>query len=291
MTCAVCHIPDQAFVDGQAIALSYPTTKSWRNTQTIINSAYYKFLFHDGRVKSLEEQALGPVAASFEMNLNADYLVEKLRVVPEYAEAFQRAFGGEVTKERIAMALASFERTIVSRNAPIDRYLRGDEKALSPAAKKGLALFTGKGDCVRCHNGQNLADDKFHALGVPDNPDIADDPRMLATLRYVARMSGIPEYRTLTEDLGRYLITKDKKDWKAFRTHTLREIAKTAPYMHNGIFATLDEVIDFVDAGGGKGNSELKPRGLTKEEKSYLKTFLVEALTGEEIRIEYPRIP
>lgn len=291
MTCAVCHIPDQGFVDGQSIALSYPTTKSWRNTQTIINSAYYKFLFHDGRASSLEEQALGPLSASFEMNLSADYLEEKIRVVPEYVELFEKAFGGEVTKERIAMALASFERTIVSGNTPLDRYLRGERDALSPAAKKGLAVFTGKGKCVQCHNGQNLADDKFHALYVPDNPDIVEDPRMLATLRYVAKKSGIPEFRTLTEDLGRYLITKDKKDWKAFRTHSLREVSRTAPYMHNGIFATLQEVIDFFDAGGGKGNTELKPLGLSKQEKDDLKTFLVEGLTGEDIKIQAPRIP
>jgi len=99
------------------------------------------------------------------------------------------------------------------------------------------------------------------------------------------------DYRNLNEDPGRYLITNDKKDWKAFRTPTLREISKTAPYMHNGIFRTLDEVIDFFNGGGGKGNKPLKPLGLTPEEKGYLKIFLLEALTGEDIVIKYPRIP
>ena len=291
MNCAVCHIPDMAFADGQAISLSYPTTKSWRNTQTIINSAYYKYLFHDGRVTSLEGQALSPVSSSFEMNLNIDYLVEKLRVVPEYVEAFLQVFGGEITKERIAMALAAYERTIVSKNAPLDRYLLGDRQALSEDAVKGLSVFTGKGKCIECHHGPHLSDDSFHALHVPENPDIASDPRMLATLRYVAKVSGYSGYRTLNEDLGRYLITGDKKDWRAFRTHSLREIARTAPYMHNGVFSSLDEVIGFIDKGGGPGNRELKPLGLTEQEKAHLKVFLAEALTGEEITTTYPRIP
>jgi cytochrome c peroxidase len=279
------------FADGQAISLSYPTTKSWRNTQTIINSGFYPHLFHDGRAASLEHQALLPVSSSFEMNLNIEYLEEKLRVVPEYDEAFRKAFGGDITKERIAMALAAFERTIVSVNAPLDRYLRGDAAALGSDAKAGLVLFTGKAGCSKCHFGPHLADNKFHALLVPENPDVRNEPRMLATLRYVAKVSGYPDYKTLSEDLGRYLVTKDKKDWKAFRTHSLREISRTAPYMHNGVFKTLDEVIEFMDGGGGKGNTELKPLGLTADEKRQLKAFLTEALTGEEIRITYPDIP
>jgi cytochrome c peroxidase len=291
MNCAACHIPDMGFADGQAISLSYPTTKSWRNTQTIINSGFYPHLFHDGRATSLEHQALLPVSSSFEMNLNIEYLEEKLRVVPEYDEAFRKAFGGDITKERIAMALAAFERTIVSVNAPLDRYLRGDAAALGSDAKGGLVLFTGKAGCSKCHFGPHLADNKFHALLVPENPDVRNEPRMLATLRYVAKVSGYPDYKTLSEDLGRYLVTKDKKDWKAFRTHSLREISRTAPYMHNGVFKTLDEVIEFMDGGGGKGNTELKPLGLTADEKRQLKAFLTEALTGEEIRITYPDIP
>jgi cytochrome c peroxidase len=291
MNCSSCHMPDMAFTDGQNISLSYPTTKSWRNTQTIINAAYYKFLFHDGRVSTLEDQAIMPVASSFEMNLNIDYLEEKIRVVPEYEEAFQKVFGGDVTKERIGMALAAFERTLVSVNAPIDRYLRGEKKALSAEARKGLVLFTGKAKCIDCHYGPLLTDNKFHALYVPENPVIMRDPRMLATMRFIAKVSGYKDFKTLKEDPGRFLITKDPKDWKAFRTHSLREIAKTAPYMHNGYFNTLDEVIDFLDAGGGRGNTELKPLGLTADEKKNLKLFLVEALTGEEIKIDYPRIP
>jgi cytochrome c peroxidase len=291
MSCATCHIPDMAYTDGQEISLSYPTTKNWRNTPTLINIAFFKNLFHDGRVTSLEDQALFPVMSSFEMNLNLDYLEEKLRVVPEYVAAFKQIFGGDISREGVAMAIAAFERTLVSVNAPLDRYLNGDRSALSEDAKKGYELFTGKGKCTECHYGVNLSDDKFHALNIPENPEHLKDPRITATRRFVAKVYHYDEYVTLNEDPGRYLITKDKKDWKAFRTPTLREIAKTAPYMHNGIFATLDEVIEFIDSGGGKGNVALKPLGLSVDEKRQIKRFLIEALSGEDISLIYPLIP
>lgn len=291
MSCATCHMPELAFADGQDISLSYPTTKNWRNSPTLINVAFYRYLFHDGRVKTLEDQALFPMMSAFEMNKNLDYLEEQIRVVPEYVEAFKQVFHGDVTRERIAMAIAAFERTLVSRNAPLDRYLGGDKKALSEEARKGFAIFKGKGKCADCHHGVNLSDDKFYPLHVPENPALLNDPRVTATMRFVAKVYHYKDYRNLTEDPGRYLISKNKKDWKAFRTPTLREIAKTAPYMHNGVFQTLDDVIEFFNKGGGKGNRVLKPLGLAEEEKNSLKAFLVEALAGEEIAIKYPAIP
>jgi cytochrome c peroxidase len=126
---------------------------------------------------------------------------------------------------------------------------------------------------------------------VPENPKLLNDPLVNATMRFVAKVYHYEDYRNLKEDPGRYLITKDKKDWKAFRTPTLRDIAKSAPYMHNGVFSSLEEVIDFFDKGGGGSNIALKPLGLTAEEKKDLKTFLAEALTGEEIVIKFPEIP
>ncbi|HXX57807.1 MAG TPA: cytochrome c peroxidase [Thermodesulfovibrionales bacterium] len=291
MSCATCHDPELAFTDGLDISLSYPTTKNWRNSPTLINVAFQKYLFHDGRAETLEDQALFPMMSAFEMNKNLDYLEEQIRVVPEYAEAFKRVFGGEVTRERIAMAIAAFERTLVSVNSPLDRSLRGDERALSDAARKGLEIFRGKGKCAECHYGINLSDDRFYALNVPENPALENDPRVTATVRFVGKVYHYKDYRTLREDPGRYLITKKSSDWKAFRTPTLREISKTAPYMHNGVFKTLDEVIEFFDQGGGAGNEALQPLGLSAEEKSSLKAFLSEALVGEDIVIKYPEIP
>ena len=291
MSCATCHDPDHAFTDGLDISLSYPTTRNWRNSPTLVNVAFQKFLFHDGRALTLEDQALFPMMSSFEMNRNLDFVEEVIRTVPEYVEAFQKVFNGEPNRERMAMAISAFERTLLSRNTPLERHLKGDKKALSDEARKGLAIFTQKGKCVDCHFGVSLSDDKFYALNVPENPEHQTDPRIAATRRFVAKVYHFEEYRTLTEDPGRYLITKDKKDWKAFRTPTLLEIAKTGPYMHNGIFATLDEVIDFFDRGGGRGNTILKPLKLTDKEKRYLKTFLAEALSGESEIFEYPKVP
>jgi len=291
MNCATCHDPEKGFSDGLEISLSYPTTRNWRNSPTLINVGFQKYLFHDGRSQTLEDQALFPMMSAFEMNRNLDYLEEVIRAVPEYSQSFQKIFGGEVTRVRIGMALAAFERTLVSKNAPLDRHLQGDTTALSDDAKKGLVVFMVKGKCGECHSGVSLSDDRFHALNVPENPDHLTDARITATRRFVAKLNHFDDYRTLNEDLGRYLITKDKKDWKAFKTPTLREIAKTGPYMHNGIFATLEEVIDFIDKGGGKGNDALKPLGLSAAEKAFLKTFLVEALSGEDIVLQYPKLP
>jgi cytochrome c peroxidase len=291
MSCGTCHDPEKGFSDDLAISLSYPTTRNWRNSPTLINVGFQKFLFHDGRAKTLEEQALFPMMSAFEMNQNLDFVEEEIRSVPEYVEAFRKAFGGEVTRERMAMALAAFQRTLVSNNSPLDRFLGGDKKALSTEAAKGYEIFMGKGKCADCHDGVNLADDKFYALHVPENIEQEKDPRVAATRRFVAKVSNYEDYRNLSEDPGRYLVTKDKKDWKAFRTPTLREIAKTGPYMHNGIFETLEQVIDFFDQGGGKGNRVLQPLGLNEQEKKQLKTFMVEALAGADIVVAFPKIP
>ncbi|MEN2994776.1 MAG: cytochrome c peroxidase [Thermodesulfovibrio sp.] len=291
MSCASCHNPEKAFTDGSEISLSYPTTRNLRNAPTLINSAYAKFLFWDGRAKSLEEQAEFPIMSPFEMNQNLDFLEEEIRAVPEYREAFKRVFGQDVNIKLITKAIAAFERTLVSKNAPIDRYLRGDKNALSNEAKKGYQIFKGKGRCIKCHYGAYLSDQKFHALMVPENPKYANEEKFIVTRRYVAKINKYPDYMNVKEDLGRYFNTKKQKDYKAFKTPTLREIAKTAPYMHNGIFKSLDEVIEFFNKGGGKGNKVLKPLNLTEEEKRALKTFLIEALSGEDLDIKPPDIP
>ncbi len=291
MSCSTCHDPEKGFSDDLAISLSYPTTRNWRNSPTLINVGFQTYLFHDGRARSLEEQALFPMMSAFEMNRNLDFLEEVIRSVPEYVDAFRKVFGGEVTRERIAMAIAAFERTIVSVDSPLDRFLRGDQQALSEEAKKGYDVFMGKGKCAECHDGVNLSDDRFHALNVPENIEQERDPRVAATRRFVAKVSHYEDYRNLAEDPGRYLVTKDKKDWKAFKTPTLREIARTGPYMHNGIFETIDQVIEFFDRGGGTGNAVLKPLQLSAEEKKALKAFLAEALVGKEIPFHYPKVP
>lgn len=294
MSCVTCHDPETGYSDRLAISLNYPTTKNWRNSPTLINIAYNNPLFWDGRAKSLEEQALFPMMSAFEMNQNLDFLEEELKGVPEYVDAFQKVFGGEITRQRVAMALASFERTIVSRNAPLDKFLDGDNNALTPEQKKGYEIFTGKGKCIQCHTGANFTDNKFYNIGVPENPVLINDPRVTATMRFTAKVSGYKEYRSLTEDPGRYLVTKDKKDWKAFKTPGLRELALTYPYMHNGVFETVDDVIEFFNTGGGDDKNKtplLAPLNLSDVEKHALKAFLLEALKGDVTVVKMPDVP
>ncbi|GAB4368231.1 MAG: cytochrome c peroxidase [Deltaproteobacteria bacterium] len=294
MSCATCHDPESGYGDRLAVSLSYPTTKNWRNAPTLINVAYRTPLFWDGRAGSLEEQALFPVASAFEMNQNIDFLEEELKEVPEYVEAFRAAFGGEITRERIAMALAAFQRTILSADTPLDRFLRGDRAALTSLQEEGRALFVGKAGCVRCHGGPLLSDGKFHNLGVPEDPSMSADPRVAATRRFVAKVSGYAGYRELSGDPGRFLVTGEPGDWKAFLTPPLRNVAVTGPYMHNGAFRTLSEVIEFYDRGGGddpKKDGFLSPLGLSAGEKEALRAFLAEALSGTVTPVKPPRIP
>nr|MBF0222173.1 cytochrome-c peroxidase [Desulfobulbaceae bacterium] len=291
MSCATCHIPEMLFTDGEAISLSYPTTRNWRNAPTLVNLHYSRFLFHDGRSQSLEEQALFPILSAFEMNQNLDYLEEEIRSVPAYVEEFTLAFGSpDITRERIGAAIAVFEKTLVSKNSPVDRFLQGDSASLSAQSQLGMRIFVGKGKCIECHYGVTVSDDKFHALKVPENPVDQKDPRVSATRRFVAKMNGFTDFNLLDTDPGRYLITKQDADWQAFKTPTLREVAHTGPYMHNGIFQTLDEVIDFFDKGGGEGNSKLTPLYLTTAEKDALKSFL-NSLSGEKIVFSFPLVP
>jgi cytochrome c peroxidase len=294
MSCATCHNPETGYSDGLAISLSYPTTKNWRNSPALINLAFNTVFFWDGRASTLEEQALFPMMSAFEMNQNLDFLEEELKEVPEYVIAFQNTFGGEITRERIAMALAAFQKTITSNNSPLDKYLNGDNDALTPVQKRGYDVFTGKGKCVQCHYGSNLTDNKFHNLGVPEDPEIVNNPRVSATRRFTAKVSGYRAYRTLTEDPGRYLVTKERKDWKAFKTPTLREIAMSGPYMHNGVFETIEEVIEFFNRGGGADPNKtqlLENLHLTEKDKYSLKVFLLESLKGDLVKVRTPEVP
>jgi cytochrome c peroxidase len=225
MSCSTCHDPEKGYSDDLAISLSYPTTRNWRNSPTLINVGFQKFLFHDGRAHTLEEQALFPMMSAFEMNQNLDFIEEEIRSVPEYVEAFRKVFGGEITRERIAMALAAFQRTLVSVNSPLDRFLAGDTKALSHEARKGYDVFMGKGKCAECHDGVNLADNKFYALNVPENEEQEKDPRVAATRRFVAKVSHYDDYLNLREDPGRYLVTKDAAgDRKDRAVHAQRDL-------------------------------------------------------------------
>jgi cytochrome c peroxidase len=197
------------------------------------------------------------------MNLNAGDLSKKLGAIPSYRKRFMEVFGEGPTLDNVAKAIAAYERTIVTRETPFDRYLRGDKRALTPQQKRGLILFVSRAACSRCHNGPNLSNDKFHNLGVPPAGP-------------------------LKEDVGRYSVTGTESERRAFKTSALRNVALTPPYMHNGVFSTLEEVVEFYNTGGGDDankDPEIFELHLTDEEQRDLVVFM-RALNGWTAELE-----
>jgi len=295
ISCDTCHDPATGWGDGKPLSTGYPGSEYFRNAQTLLNAAYYKRNYWDGRMAGSDLPTLvrDHLTEAHFMQVDGRLFVERLRQVPEYEEMFRNTFGGEPTFGRTLTAVAAFLKTITSRNAPIDRYLKGDTAALSAEAREGLALFQGKAGCIQCHNGPLLSDQKFHALGVPENPDIFAEPLRHITFRRFFRTLGAPNAEQYREDPGLYGVTKQKADWGKFRTPGLREVSRTAPYMHNGSLTTLDDVVAFYDRGGGQHRNKsplLKPLGLIAAEKRALGEFL-KSLAGDPVVIERPDWP
>lgn len=296
-SCASCHDPRLGWGDGQAISRGYAGTQHWRNSQTTVNSAFFTKLFWAGEVPSLEAQAKSAITGNLAGNGDTVMIEERLALIPEYVERFREAFGAsQPTFDLVLKAIASFERAeMISRDSPFDEYLAGDEDALSDDAKKGLALFNGKARCIACHNGPLMSDEDYHFLDLPENPLFEKDPLRQVALRYQHYIRGVPEevYRTADSDLGLYYTTKKDSDRGRFRTPSLRYLEYTAPYMHNGVFGTIEDVIDFYDQGGGDDPNQsplIQPLNLTEDEKFELAEFLY-SLSGSEIRIQTPKLP
>jgi cytochrome c peroxidase len=279
--CMTCHLPDHGYATSGRLGPAYPGQAERRNAPTLVNVAYNEPLNWDGRAPSLDEQAADPIRNVLHMNRDLDRLVERLAAIPSYVSDFARAYGDEaITAERIADAIASFERTLVFDGSPLDLYMDGDRSALSAGQKRGLALFMGKAHCSACHHGPNLT--------VPDD-HVAGDPAVMASIRADARDTGYRDWATLEEDPGRALITHDPADLGAFRTMGLRNVKDSPPYMHNGAFATLEEVVRFYDRGGGdhpNKSDQLAPLGLTDDEVADLVAFLEQALQGAQRQMD-----
>ena len=291
-SCATCHAPKTGWTQRDPLSQAHAGTKHWRSVSSVLNAAYRTNQFWDGRAASLEEQAKGPVIAPIEMNQNPAHLVEKLAQIPWYEKKFKEVFGSPISFDNMAKAIAAFERTVVSKNVPFDRYISGDESALKPEQVAGLRLFTGKAMCVSCHYGPALTDHKFHALGVPETEPLRKDSDRIATRHFFARDQGYKDYQ-IPADYGRELITKDPTDRYRFATPSLREVAVTAPYAHNGAFAKLEEMVEFLNKGGGDLPNKdplIRPLNLTTEEKAALVAFL-QSLSGEPIVIDPPELP
>ena len=298
-SCASCHSPESGWGDGGDLSRGYPGTQHWRNSQTILNSAYYAKLFWAGESTSLEAQARSAATGNVAGNGDTMMMEERLRQVPEYVKRFREVFGTPwPTIDDAWRAISAFERTVVSKakDVPFDRYMKGDAKALSDSAKRGLALFQGKAGCVQCHNGALLSDEDYHNVGVPKNPAFEEDPLRQITLRYQHVIRGVPEsvYRKADRDLGLFYTTKREADKGRFRTPSLRELKYTAPYMHNGAFFELEEVIDFYDEGGGQDANKsplIRKLGLSDEEKEDLLAFLESLSSDEPLLMKPPVLP
>ena len=299
--CVVCHEPGKGWGDGGEISRGYPGTQHWRNSQTVLNSAFYNKLFWEGSVTSLEGQAPSAAEGNVAGNGDPSLMEMRMRFIPEYVARFKKVFGVDWPRMFHAyQAIAAFERTIVSdaKQVPFDRYANGDKNALNESQKRGMALYNGKGGCIQCHNGGLASDQKFYSLGVPENEVFKTEPLYQITHRWEHYQKGVTEkdYRNADKDLGLYYITKNPKDTGKFRTPSLRELKYTAPFMHNGIFYTLDEVVDFYNKGGGEANWPnktplLKPLGLTDQEKKDLVAFLEALSMDKPLLMEAPKLP
>jgi cytochrome c peroxidase len=295
IACVSCHDPKKGWGDGKALSTGYPGSQYFRNSQTILNAAYHRRNYWDGRMEGADLPTLvrDHLTEAHFMQVDGRLFIERLKQVPEYDATFRKAMGGEPTFGRTLNALAAFVRTVTSRNATLDRHLKGDAAALSPAAREGLAVFEGKGGCAQCHDGALLADQKFHALGVPENPAVFAEPLRHVTFRRFMKTLGVDNYMNLREDVGLYGVTKVGADRGRFRTPSLREVALTAPYMHNGALATLEEVVEFYNRGGGAHPNKsplLRPLGLADGEKRALVEFL-RSLSGDPVVVEPPVLP
>ncbi len=253
VSCASCHDPAKGFSNGDQFATGVEGKKGGRNSPTVINTAYQKFQFWDGRAKTLEEQALGPIQNPIEMNLTLEAAVAKLNGIEGYKSQFKAVFGTDVTADGIGKAIAAYERTVLSGDAPYDKFKAGDKTALSESAQRGMKLFFGKANCSACHAGPNFTDNGFHNIGVPGT------------------------------DAGREAISKSVGDKGAFKTPTLREIARTAPYMHDGSMKTLEEVVAHYNKGGtphDQLDEEIFPLKLTPEQVADLVAFMRDGLAS-----------
>ena len=268
VSCANCHHPKFAFTDGMPVSTGIRGLKGGRSAPTVLNRAYSLAQFWDGRAATLEAQAVGPMANLIEMGNTHESIVKSLRQIPGYRVLFKDVFGTEdFTIDQVAKAIATFERTVLSGNSPYDQYKAGNKKAMTAQQIRGMDVYLNKAKCDQCHEGINFTANAFHNIGVG-----MDKPK---------------------PDVGRFDVTKNPADWGAFKTPTLREIAKTAPYMHDGSLRTLEEVVDYYDKGGiANRNLDkiMKPLKLTGQEKKDLVAFL-HALSGEGWQqIEEPKV-
>jgi cytochrome c peroxidase len=305
VSCATCHERGKVFADGLPVSEGINKLRGTRNAPTVINAAYLHTQFWDGREPTLEAQSAGPFINPVEMGLpNHEPILKIVRTDPEYVGLFQKAFaktGNQITMKEVEQAIASFERTLVAGNSPFDRYFYGGDKtAMSPAAIRGLDVFINQGRCVSCHVIEQtqalFTDNRFHMIGAAAQQMPKDLDELTAAVEDVKKRGA--DIAVLsnekTSSLGRYAVTRDLTDIGAFKTSTLRNIALTAPYLHDGSLKTLEEVVQFYNNGGRVKDTDpipellsggIRPLNLSKEQEADLVEFL-KALTSPEFALK-----
>jgi len=299
VSCSTCHERTKGFADALPVSEGIKGLKGTRNAPTVINAAYLRTQFWDGREPSLEAQSAQPFLNPVEMGLkDHEPILKIVRTDPEYVVLFKNVFGktgDQITMTEVKQALATFQRTLIGGNSPFDRYyFGGDKAAMSPAAIRGFDIYIGQGRCVSCHVIEQtqalFTDNRFHMIGVSANQMPQDLDELSAAVEDVKKRG--TDIAVLsnpkTSSLGRYAVTRDLTDIGAFKTSTLRNIELTAPYMHDGSIKTLEEVVQFYNNGGRLNETDplpellsggIKPLKLTKEQQADLVEFL-KALTS-----------
>jgi cytochrome c peroxidase len=291
VACNTCHSPRNGFTTHTEASRGVGDKIGRRNAPSILNAMFYKSMFWDGRAATLEEQATVPILNPVEMGQkDPKDVVARLAAIPEFVEAFQKVFGRPPNWEDMGKALAAFERTRLSTEAPFDRFLRGDQKALNASQQRGWALFTGKARCGTCHTYDPalplFGDNLFHNTGVAARKQ--DFNRLASRVTESATAGNSAEIDKLAletdySDLGRFLVTRKREDIGAFKTPFLRDVILTAPYMHDGSLETLWDVVEFFNKGGEPNpflDTVMKPLGLTDSEVDDLVRFM-SALTSD----------
>lgn len=297
INCATCHDPQEGWTKHVAVGEAYPGSKHFRNAPTLVNTAYkkqYGIPWHwDGRIgTSLNDMTRDQIVDTYVMNMDMRIMQERLKQDPVAVKMFADAGWSEPSNGRVRKAIPEFIKTIVSKNVPFD------QGKLSSAAKKGMKLFKGKAGCVNCHSGPMFSDGKAHNTGVPENPAVFKDPTRHVTYLTFMYTMGTENRFNWRRDVGHFVVTHNEKDMGSFITPTLRELKYTAPYMHNGMISSLDEVIEFYNKGGGPDRNYrsmnpcgqtvmlplkdalMKPLKLSGGEKKALKAFLL-SLSGD----------
>lgn len=293
MSCAMCHVPEQGFANWElATSVGVEGRSVKRNAPTVINIGYLSPLFHDGRDFSLETQFVAPMVARNEMaNPSVGHVITMIAEMPDYQPLFAKAFDARPSLDRVGQALGAYQRTLIAGNSPFDQwFFGGDETAVSNVVKRGYDLFSGKANCISCHTMEEgsalFTDQLFHDTGYgrmretlrqnpPDTVPVQVAPGVThqLSINRVLSVSGERE-----ADLGRYEVTEDPEDRWKFRTPSLRNLTVTPPYMHDGAFSTLREVIAFYNQGGAQHPAQdqrIQPLGLTETELNELEAFLV----------------